>query len=451
MHLLREMRRREQSQSLVNSLGQILEESRNEIYIFDANTLEFLNVNQGARNNLGYSMDELSGMTPVDIKPELSRETFNRKLAPLLDGSLDRFCFETVHRRKDGSLYPVEVHLQPASFGNREVFVAIIMDISERRESDVKLRQAATVFNNSNEGIMVTDVDWNIIAVNRAFTWMTGHAEAGLLGKKADILKSDRHDQAFFENILAELQDRGRWQGEVWHRGENGEAHPHWSSISEVRNEAGAVTNYVNVFTDISAIEGIHERVKYLAYHDPLTELPNRTLFNDRLTHALHNTRRTGKRIALLFLDLDGFKEVNDTLGHLGGDELLQQVAGRLVTSVREADTVTRYGGDEFTIILEGIEELVNVVSIAERILHELQKPFTIGTHKRLISVSIGISVFPEDGRDEAALVKQADTAMYLAKSEGGNRFSFYLDRLAPVAARGVATVSDAEELQERD
>ncbi|NNG12319.1 MAG: diguanylate cyclase, partial [Halobacteria archaeon] len=370
IHLLREMRRREQSQGLVKSLGQILEESRNEIYIFDANTLEFLNVNQGARNNLGYTMDELGGMTPVDIKPELSRETFNRKLAPLLDGSLDRLCFETVHRRKDGSLYPVEVHLQLADLGNREVFVAIIMDISERRESDVKLRQAATVFNNSNEGILVTDVDWDIIAVNRAFTEMTGHAEASLLGKKADILKSDRHDQTFFENILAALHDCGRWQGEVWHRRENGEAHPHWSSISEVRNEAGVVTNYVNVFTDIAAIEGVHERVKHLAYHDPLTDLPNRALFNDRLTHALHNTRRTGKRIALLFLDLDGFKDVNDTLGHLGGDKLLQQVAGRLVTSVRETDTVTRYGGDEFTIILEGIEELVDVVSIAERILH---------------------------------------------------------------------------------
>ncbi|NNG12450.1 MAG: GGDEF domain-containing protein, partial [Halobacteria archaeon] len=200
------------------------------------------------------------------------------------------------------------------------------------------------------------------------------------------------------------------------------------------------------VFTDIAAIEGVHERVKHLAYHDPLTDLPNRALFNDRLTHALHNTQRTGKRVALLFLGLDGFKDVNDTLGHLGGDKLLQQVAGRLVTSVRESDTVTRYGGDEFTIILEGIEELVDVVSIAERILHELQKPFTIGTHESLISVSIGISIFPEDGRDEAALIKQADTAMYLAKSDDGNRFSFYLEGLAPVAARGVAAVSDAEQ-----
>jgi diguanylate cyclase (GGDEF)-like protein/PAS domain S-box-containing protein len=451
IHLLREMRRHQQSQGVVNGLGQILEESLNEIYIFDASTLEFLNVNYGARDNLGYTMGELAGMTPVDIEPEMSRESFNRKLGPLRDGSLDRLCFETVHRRKDGSLYPVDVHLQSASLGGRQVFVAIIMDFSERRESDVKLRQAATVFDNSNEGIMVTDVDWNIMAVNRAFTVMTGHAEAGLIGKPADILKSDRHDQAFFNSIFTTLQDQGWWQGEVWHRRESGEAYPHWSSISEVRNEAGVVTNYVNVFSDIAALEDVHERVKHLAYHDPLTDLPNRTLFNDRLTHALHQTRRTGKRIALLFVDLDGFKAVNDTLGHLVGDELLQQVADRLVTTVRESDTVTRYGGDEFTIILEGIEELVDVVSISERILHELQKPFTIGTQKRLISASIGISVFPEDGRDEAALIKQADTAMYLAKGEGGNRFSFYLDGLAPVAARSVAWETDAEEQQERD
>ncbi len=451
IHLLREMRRRSQNQDMVNNLGRILEDSLNEIYIFDADTLQFLDVNRGARNNLGYTMNELTGMTPIDIKPELSRESFDRQLAALQDGSLDRLCFETVHRRKDGSLYPVEVHLQPAKLGERQSFVAIIMDISERHDSDAKLRQAATVFDNSNEGVLVTDADWNITAVNRAFTGMTGHVEADVLGKKFDILKSDRHDQAFFEKIFVTLRDQDCWQGEVWHRRENGEAYPHWTSISVVRNEAGIVTNYVNVFTDITALENVHERVKHLAYHDPLTDLPNRALFNDRLTHALHQTRRTGKRVALLFVDLDGFKGINDTLGHMVGDELLQQVADRLVTTVRESDTVTRYGGDEFTIILEGIEELVDVVSIAERILHELQKPYSVGTQRMFISASVGISVYPEDGRDESKLVKQADMAMYLAKGEGGNRFSFCLDGVVPVANRGVATETDKEERQERN
>jgi diguanylate cyclase (GGDEF)-like protein/PAS domain S-box-containing protein len=448
IHLLREMRRRAQGQEMVNSLGQILDESHNEIYIFDAHTLEFINVNQGARNNLGYTLIELTGMTPVDISPEIIPEAFDRQLAPLRDGSLDRLYFETVHRRKDDSLYPVEMHLQLASLGPRRVFVAMILDISERRESSLKLQQAATVFDNSNEGILVTDADRYITSVNRAFTEITGHAGADLLGKPAAILRSDRHDQAFFKNIYATLQDRGCWQGEIWHRRENGEVHPHWTSISEVRNEAGSVTNYVYLFTDIAAIEGIQKRVKYLAYHDPLTHLPNRTLFDDRLAHALHNTRRSGKRVAVLFLDLDGFKDINDSLGHLSGDELLQQVAGRLVTSVRDTDTVTRYGGDEFVIILEGVEAMENVVSISERILYEIRKPFIIGGHERRISTSIGVSVYPEDGRGKHALIERADAAMYLAKHAGGNRFSFHLDDPAPVADRGRARDTDTSPLQ---
>ncbi|MDH3526248.1 MAG: MASE1 domain-containing protein, partial [Gammaproteobacteria bacterium] len=448
IHLLREMRRRAQGQEMVNSLGQILDESHNEIYIFDAHTLEFINVNQGARNNLGYTLIELTGMTPVDISPEITPEAFDCQLAPLRDGSLNRLYFETVHRRKDDSLYPVEIHLQLASLGPRSVFVAMILDISERRESSLKLQQAATVFDNSNEGIMVTDADRKITSVNRAFTEITGHAGADLLGKPAAILRSDRHDQAFFNNIYATLQGRGCWQGEIWHRRENGEAHPHWTSISEVRNEEGSVTNYVYLFTDIAAIEGIQKRVKYLAYHDPLTHLPNRTLFDDRLDHALHNTRRSGKRVAVLFLDLDGFKDINDSLGHLSGDELLQQVAGRLVTSVRDTDTVTRYGGDEFVIILEGVEAMVNVVSISERILYEIRKPFIIGGHERRISTSIGVSVYPEDGRGKHALIERADAAMYLAKHAGGNRFSFCLDDPTPVADRGRTRDTDTSPLQ---
>ncbi len=443
IHLLREMHKRKQSQGMVDSLGQILDRSLNEIYIFDSLTLHFLNVNRGACQNLGYSLQELSEMTPIDIKPGMTRESFDRKLLSLRNGSLDRLCFETEHQRKDGSRYPVEVHLQLSSHGARQVFVAMILDISDRRESHDKLRQAATVFDNSNEGVMVTDADRNILSVNRAFTEITGHAEADLAGKPADVLRSDRHDAAFFEGIIATLHENGRWQGEIWHRREDGEAHPHWTSISEVRNEAGSVTNYVYLFTDIAAIEGIQQRVKHLAYHDPLTNLPNRTLFDDRLSHALHNTRRSGKRVAVLFIDLDGFKAINDTLGHLAGDELLQQAAARLATTVRETDTVSRYGGDEFTIILEGIEDLDNVVSISERILYEIHKPFTISGYERQISTSIGVSVYPEDGRDEHSLIKRADAAMYLAKQDGGNRFSFYLDSRVPVEQRVGAMDTD--------
>ncbi len=428
MRLQIEMDERKETQDMAAGLGQILEESVNEIYIFDADSLRFVNVNQGARDNLGYTMEELSRMTPVDIKPEVSQEVFVGLIAPLKNGKRKRLRFETVHSRKDGSRYPVEAHLQHTRLGARQVFVAIILDITERQESQARLKQAATVFDHSTECIMITDAASNIIGVNKAFTTVTGYTEAEVLGEHPGILKSRRHFHDSFEAVKKSIPHTGPWQGEIWNRKKNGTEFPSWMSISEVRDQAEVVTNYVCVFSDISMVKKAQEQVNHLAYHDPLTNLPNRILFNDRLEHSIQFSRRTNKQMALLFIDLDGFKNINDTYGHAAGDCVLQEVARRLINSVREVDTVARLSGDEFTIILEGINEQQNVVNIVERILADISSPFVFGQHKGLISASIGISMFPDDGMDAATLLNQADNAMYQSKKSGGRRYSFYLE-----------------------
>jgi diguanylate cyclase (GGDEF)-like protein/PAS domain S-box-containing protein len=432
--LQQEMDERIQTQDMATSLGRILEESLNEVYIFAADTLRFFNVNQSARDNLGYTMEELRQLTPVDIKPEMSQEIFDRVVAPLKKGCRRRLRYETVHSRKDGSRYPVEVHLQLTSLGTRQVFVAIIIDITERHQSQARLRQAATVFDNSTECIMITDANSSIIGVNKAFTTVTGYTEAEVLGEKPGILKSRRHYHDSFEAIKKSIPHTGPWQGEIWNRRKNGMEFPAWMSISEVRDLAGVVTDYVCVFSNISAVKNAQAQINHLAYHDPLTDLPNRILFNDRLAHSIQFSRRADKRMALLFIDIDSFKNINDTYGHAAGDCLLQEVARRLVDSVREVDTVARLSGDEFTIILEGINEQQNVITIVERILSEMSSPFVLGEHKGLVSASIGISIFPDDGVDAATLLNQADYAMYQAKKDGGRRFSFYLEGMLPSA-----------------
>jgi diguanylate cyclase (GGDEF)-like protein/PAS domain S-box-containing protein len=421
-------------QQMVTDLGQILEESLNEIYIFDAETFEFLRVNQGARNNLGYSMEELRQLKPVDIQTEFTQDSCASTLTPLLEGTVDQIYYETSHRRKDGSGYPVEVRLQLAQLGARKVYTAIIIDISDRLASQEKLLQAATVYDNLSEGILVTDTGSNITGINKAFLEITGYTEADVMSRNATTLAADGDDQNFFEVVQFIPPNSGHWQREIEFRKQQGEIVTYWINSSEVRNPDGCVTHYVSVISDISSLRNAHEQANHLAYHDPLTNLPNRFLFDDRLQQAIRNTRRQGKQMALMFLDLDRFKNINDTLGHAAGDTVLQEVAQRLVPSIREGDTVSRLGGDEFTIILEGVSEPLDVVSIADRILHELSMPFTVNERNVIISTSIGISLFAQDSGNASSLLHQADAAMYMAKGEGGNRYRFYLEEMTPLA-----------------
>ncbi|WP_210397501.1 EAL domain-containing protein [Motiliproteus sediminis] len=299
-------------------------------------------------------------------------------------------------------------------------------DITERMRHEERQRLASTVFDNTQEGIIITDAELRIIAVNPAFTELTGYSEAEAIGKKTNLLKSGKHDQAFYQQMWDNLNNGGQWCGEVWNRRKNGEVFPEWLSITEVRGKNQELLNYVAVFSDISAVKETEQQLEYLAHHDPLTELPNRMLFMARLKHGLQRARREGTSVALLFLDLDHFKKVNDSLGHAAGDQLLLQVAERLSGAVREQDTVARLGGDEFTLLLEGLVDHTPVDTIVSKLLERFREPFQIEGQWFHVTTSIGISISPQDGSDDTTLLRNADTALYKAKERGRNEYQYY-------------------------
>ncbi len=305
----------------------------------------------------------------------------------------------------------------------------------ERQETEQALRLAAGVFENTAEGILVTDADLRILAVNQSFTRITGYTRAEVLGQTPRLLKSGRQGAQFYESMWNMLKTAGQWQGEIWNRRKNGEIYVEWLNISAIRDDAGKPIQYVGVFSDITNIKKTQADYEYLASHDTLTDLPNRILFQDRLKGALHRARREGHGIAVLFLDIDRFKNINDSLGHALGDQLLKAAAARLSALLRSGDTVARLGGDEFVLILDQIREPRNAAVFAQKLLSAFDDPIMINGHVLHITVSVGISLYPDDGADVDVLVRNADAAMYRAKEEGRNGFQFYTEKLTRLAS----------------
>ncbi len=299
-----------------------------------------------------------------------------------------------------------------------------------------ELQQAATFFENTAEAIMITDADNVIVGVNPAFCHITGYSEGDVMGRDPSILTSGRHDAAFFNHMKESLAREGRWQGEIWNRRKNGEIYAEWLSIVTIKNDAGEVVQYMSLFSDITKRKQDEERIWRQANYDALTGLPNRTLFMDRLDQSVHRAHREGCRFALMFIDLDRFKWVNDTLGHGAGDALLQEASARLRDSVRESDTVARLGGDEFTVILPKIHRNQDAEIIAEKILKHLQHPFLLEGREVFISGSVGITLYPDDADSVETLVRNADAAMYQAKEAGRNAFRFYTQSMNDSAQR---------------
>jgi diguanylate cyclase (GGDEF)-like protein/PAS domain S-box-containing protein len=288
------------------------------------------------------------------------------------------------------------------------------------------MRLAERIIDSSLEGIMVTDGAGIIESVNPAFTQLTGYTAAEVVGKNPSILSSGRHDKAFYQAMWQQISEVGSWKGEVWNRRKNGELFPELLTITAIYDDAGAVSHYASLFSDISKLKENEENIRSLAYYDPLTNLPNRRLFKDRLSVALAHAHRSAGRLAVLFIDLDRFKRINDSLGHGVGDILLQEVSSRLLGAVREDDTVARMGGDEFIILLSEVKEMESVIACARRITSAMGEPIVAGDQELLVSCSIGISIYPDDGANCETLVKSADTAMYRAKDAGRNNFQLY-------------------------
>jgi diguanylate cyclase (GGDEF)-like protein/PAS domain S-box-containing protein len=312
--------------------------------------------------------------------------------------------------------------------GARDVdIVGTWSDITERRVFEERLRLDAAAIESTRDGVMIADLDGTIVSVNRSFRLTVGYEERELLGRTPKILQSGRHGPDFYRAMWHDILTDGYWQGEVWNRRKNGEVFPVWVSISAVHNELGRPTHYVAVYTDISKLKQSEEELEQLAHFDPLTQLPNRLLLQSRLEHAVDQARRRERLVGVLFIDLDDFKKVNDSLGHIIGDELLVAVANRLGERVRGEDTLARLGGDEFVVLLEQLERPEDSATVANALLAALATPITLSSgHELYAQASIGISIFPDDASSPAELLREADTAMYRAKDAGGNRFLFF-------------------------
>ncbi|MDD5329992.1 MAG: EAL domain-containing protein [Sulfuricella sp.] len=359
------------------------------------------------------------------VHPE-DRDTVKMAYA---DSVLNRQPYDLVHRLLTADGRVKFVHERCQTFydeaGTALRSLGTVQDITERKQVEDTLRQWATVFQNTQEGVLITDQKLHIVAVNRAFTHITGYAEPEVLGKHPRLLKSGLHDQAFYQAMWARIGDTGAWEGEVQDRRKDGALFPSWLTVTAVTDESGRVVNYVAVFADITQLKKSQQELEYLAHHDPLTKLPNRLLCTTHLEQVLQRAKQAQAPVTVLFLDLDRFKHVNDSLGHPAGDALLQAVAGRLKDQVRSEDSVSRLGGDEFTVVLEGLSERL-ATQLAERIIAALCAPFHIHGHELLIGASVGISRYPEDGTSGEMLLKNADAAMYQAKQAGRNTYRLY-------------------------
>ncbi|MCG7896036.1 MAG: EAL domain-containing protein [Candidatus Thiodiazotropha taylori] len=321
--------------------------------------------------------------------------------------------------------------------------VSDLWQLIEKKRTDEKLKQAAAVYESTQEAVTITDPSPKIVAVNRAFTEITGYQESEVLGKNPSVLKSGRHDELFYESMWRELTSTGRWQGEIWNRRKSGEVYPEWLNISAVLDEGGLISHYVAVFSDISLLKQSESQLERMAHYDPLTGLPNRILLFSRIEHAIQRAKRSGHPLAVLFLDLDNFKNVNDSLGHPTGDRLLKVLAERIQLRLRSEDTVARIGGDEFVILIENMAYETDLAELAEVIIKEVTKPAKLDNHELSVGGSIGISIYPENGKTVTDLIKNADAAMYLAKERGRNSYQFYTPQLTTKAKKRLRVESE--------
>jgi diguanylate cyclase (GGDEF)-like protein/PAS domain S-box-containing protein len=311
----------------------------------------------------------------------------------------------------------------------------ILRDVTQQREVEVETEISSMVFRHATEGVMITDVAGEILAINPAFTRITGYSTVEAVGRRANLINSGVQDARFYADFWRGLQETGRWQGRIYNRRKNGEIYPEWLTVSSVRDKDNRTLSYIGVFSDLSRLLEVEKELADLAHHDSLTGLPNRLLFQDRLTHALHHSERYETPLTLIFIDLDHFKPINDKYGHDVGDRVLQAMAQRMKGAVRKADTVARFGGDEFVIIAPSMGEDTDIDRYCQNLLVQLTTPLIIDEFELQVGGSLGCAAFPRPGADEKSLLKHADIAMYRAKRRGGNCYTIF----APTRPRSTA------------
>lgn len=389
---------------------------------------KLIDVNESYVRMSGFTREELLGMHIQDLDAIEAPNETRLRIERIISQGGERFLSQ--HRRKEGTVFDVEVNCTYWE-GSGGRFFVFLRDVTQRKLDEDKLRQAAAVFGNTNEGVMITDPTGVIQMVNGAFCHLTGYTENEVLNKPASMLNSGRHDYLFYQTMWDAILETGSWQGEIWNRRKDGTTYPELLSISAVSDDEGVLSHYVGVFADISRLKESEDKLAYLAHHDMLTDLPNRLMLQARLEGSLSTAKRQQSQLALLLLDLDRFKDVNDSFGHAAGDELLIQVAKILQQTVREADSVCRMGGDEFAILLDGIHRPEDAGKVAYSIITALSKTWTLSNGCNVaIGASIGISIYPTQSEDAEALLQHADAALYRAKAEGRGRFQYFTEEL---------------------
>lgn len=372
---------------------------------------------------------EVIGKTSVEACPEWMIERFYEDDQEIMESGVQAQTELKIH--ENGEERWLEIYRNPIPDGQGGVLgiTGYVRDITARKKSEEQLRLTAKIFESSHDSIIITDTDGTIISVNPAFTQITGYTAEEAIGKNPRILNSGRQSREFYAQMWADILKKGYWNGEVWNRRKDGASYAGRLSISALRDDNGKVTHYVGATSDITEFKLAQDRVRHLAYYDQLTGLPNASLMRDRVNQLISSAQHDRREFSLLFIDLDNFKNVNDSLGHHVGDLLLQTIAGRIRASVREVDTVARMGGDEFVIVLPdvGVEGAQHV---ARKIIGQVTNSFGIGLHKITMTASVGIGVFPKDGGDIEFILKNAELALYQAKAKGKNDYAFFTEEL---------------------
>ncbi|MBF0159190.1 MAG: EAL domain-containing protein [Magnetococcales bacterium] len=451
-------------------------------------------VNASMEQIFGYTQQEMVGHNVNMLMPSPYREEHDQYLRNHLETGHTKIVGnirEVTGKTKNDVLFPVELSVGKFIHNKTTFFTGILHDITERKrakdaleeaysaleqrvhertrelhelnqqlleqiqrqkEAESELRLAASVFANASEAILMTDSHGTIINVNDSYTTITGFSRDEAVGKNPRVAKSGRHSDSFYRDMWQAILNHGKWAGEIWDRRKNGEIYPKWLTINAVKNEHSQTSHYVGIFSDISAIKATEQKLEQLAYYDVLTGLPNRMLFRDRMEHEIAVAHRKNSKAALFFVDLDRFKQVNDTLGHAAGDQLLIEVGQRIGQCVRKSDTVARLGGDEFTVILTEVVRSSVVAHVAGNIIASLSEPVQLlGDQLAYIGASIGIALYPDDGHDFETLAKNADIAMYKAKENGRGNYQFFKEEMNLQSTRRLSLEHRLRKALERD
>jgi diguanylate cyclase (GGDEF)-like protein/PAS domain S-box-containing protein len=401
----------------------------------------YIDVNDAYEQVFGYRREHVLGRSSLDLgvwvdaleRRELVRRVAQHRIVQDFDASI---------RRADGEIRTARMSGGALELNGRRCVVLVVRDVTRQKEQEEAVRLAARVFESTAEGILITDPRSCIVAVNQAFTELTGYSEDDVRGHQPSLLASGRHDRRFFDEMWQGINRSGRWHGELWNRTKSGEVRPYLMTISALRDDHEVVLNYVGVMRDISTIKQSQQQLEYMANYDALTGLGNRNLLYARLKVGIEKASRHRRQLAIVFVDLDNFKVINDTLGHDVGDVLLAEIAKRIKSCVRQEDVVCRLGGDEFTVYVEDFVDAQALVGTAQRLTQAVAEPCRISGHDIFVTASVGISIYPNDGQTMSELLKNADTAMYKAKEQGKNGFQFFREDMNARAFERLVFVS---------